>query len=331
MLTRTLGRSGIVVSALGLGGWAMGGPWRDNLRCGAPAGWGRVNDAESIRAIRCAVDAGITLFDTADTYGCGHGEEILGRALQGRRGGVVIATKFGYVCDPSERSLIGSDARPQAIRRACEASLRRLRTDWIDLYQFHLHDYDAERAAQVLETLEQLVAEGKVRWYGWSTNSLARARVFAQGAHCAAIQHHLNILEGNAALLSLCEEYDLASICRGPLSMGLLTGKFNAQSRLPPDDVRSEWNLRDGEEACLLEQLGRIRGVLTADGRTLAQAALGWLWARSERTIPIPGFKTVAQVQENARALEFGLLSKVQMAHIERLLARPSVSNCRQS
>lgn len=328
MLTRTLGRSGIVVSALGLGGWAIGGPWRDNLRCGAPAGWGRVDDAESIRAIRCAMDVGITLFDTADTYGCGHGEEILGRALQGRRNGAVIATKFGYVCDPSERSLIGSDARPQHIHRACEASLRRLRTDWIDLYQFHIHDYDVERAAQVVETLEQLVAEGKVRWYGWSTNSLVRARVFAQGKHCAAIQHHLNILEGNAAMLSLCEEHNLASICRGPLSMGLLTGKFNASSRLPSDDVRSEWNLLDGEEACLLEQLGRIRHVLTADGRTLAQAALGWLWARSDRTIPIPGFKTVAQVQENVRAIEIGPLSKEQMARIEQLLMRPSVSHC---
>ncbi len=322
MFTRTLGRSGIAVSAMGLGCWAIGGPWWDKLRCGAPAGWGQVDDDESIRAIQSAVDAGITFFDTADNYGCGHSEKILGRALAGRRGEITIATKFGYVCDKTTRQMIGSDASPQYIRRACEASLRRLNTDYIDLYQFHIHDYDIERAAEVRDALEELVAEGKIRWYGWSTNHLARARVFAQGPHCTAIQHHLNILEGNMAILSLCEEFDLASICRGPLSMGLLTGKFNAESKLPSDDVRSDWNLCDGEEARLLEQLDKLQCTLTADGRTLAQAALGWLWARSERTIPVPGFKTVAQVEENVRAAEWGPLSKEQLDQIERLLGR---------
>jgi len=314
-----MGRSGIVVSAIGLGCWAIGGPW-SSKECG-PSGWGQVDDKESIRAIQWAVDAGITLFDTSDNYGCGHSERILGQALAGQRDRVVIATKFGYVYNELCREVTGSDASPQYIRQACEASLRRLKTDYIDLYQFHIYDYDVERAVQVRDTLEELVAQGKIRWYGWSTNSLSRARVFAQGPHCAAIQHHLNILEGNTAILSLCEEYNLASICRGPLSMGLLTGKFNADSKIPPDDVRSDWNLRDGEEAKLLAQLDKIRPVLTSDGRTLAQAALGWIWARSGRTIPIPGFKTVAQVEENIKAIEFGPLSKEQM---ERLLERVS-------
>ena len=326
MFTRTLGRSGIVVSAMGLGCWAIGGPWWDKLRCGAPAGWGQVDDDESIRAIQLAVDAGITFFDTADNYGCGHSEKILGRALAGQRVKVAIATKFGYVCDKAARQMIGSDASPQYIRHACEASLRRLNTDYIDLYQFHIYDYDIERAEEVRDVLEELVTEGKIRWYGWSTNHLARARIFAQGPHCAAIQHHLNILEGNVAILSLCEEYNLASICRGPLSMGLLTGKFNAESKIPSDDVRSDWNLCDGEEARLLDQLDKIRRVLAADGRTLAQAALGWLWARSERTIPIPGFKTVAQVEENVKASEFGPLSKGQMEQIKQLLDHVSES-----
>ena len=314
-----MGRSGIVVSAIGLGCWAIGGPW-SSKECG-PSGWGQVDDKESIRAIQWAVDAGVTLFDTSDNYGCGHSERILGQALAGQRDRVVIATKFGYVYNELCREVTGSDASPQYIRQACEASLRRLKTDYIDLYQFHIYDYDVERAVQVRDTLEELVAQGKIRWYGWSTNSLSRARVFAQGPHCAAIQHHLNILEGNTAILSLCEEYNLASICRGPLSMGLLTGKFNADSKIPPDDVRSDWNLRDGEEAKLLGQLDKIRPVLTSDGRTLAQAALGWIWARSGRTIPIPGFKTVAQVEENIKAIEFGPLSKEQM---ERLLERVS-------
>ncbi len=286
-----------------------------------------MDDQESIRAIQSAVDAGITLFDTSDNYGCGHSERILGRALAGRRDRMVIATKFGYVFSEQCRQVTGSDASPGYIRRACEASLRRLNTDYIDLYQFHVYDYDVECAVEVRDTLEELVAQGKIRWYGWSTNNLARAKVFAQGPHCAAIQHHLNVLEGNTAILSLCEEYNMASICRGPLSMGLLTGKFNVDSKIPPDDVRSDWNLQDGEEARLLEHLAKIRHVLTADGRTLAQAALGWIWARSGCTIPIPGFKTVSQVKENTRALEFGPLSKEQMEQIERLLERVSAKS----
>ena len=328
MFTRILGKSGIAVSAMGLGCWAIGGAlWRADGSIRSSLGWGAVDDGESIRAIHRALDLGVTLFDTADAYGCGHSERILGQALAGRRERVVVATKFGGVFDEGTQSWLGHRhpngiVTPEFIRRACEASLRRLNTDYIDLYQFHIHDYDIERAEEVRDVLEELVTEGKIRWYGWSTNHVARARVFAQGPHCTAIQHHLNILEGNVAILSLCEEHNLASICRGPLSMGLLTGKFNAKSKLPSDDVRSDWNLCDGEEACLLEQLDKIRPVLTSGGRTLAQAALSWIWARSEHTIPIPGFKTVAQVEENTKASNFGPLSKEQMQQIERLLER---------
>jgi aryl-alcohol dehydrogenase-like predicted oxidoreductase len=328
MFTRTLGKSGVVVSAMGLGCWAIGGTlWRADGPIHSSLSWGAVDDDESIRAIRRSLDLGVTLFDTADAYGCGHSERLLGRALAGRRQLVIVATKFGGVFDEGTRSWLGHRhpqgiVTPEFIRSACEASLRRLNTDYIDLYQFHIHDYDIERAAEVRDVLEDLVTEGRIRWYGWSTNHLGRARIFAHGSHCTAIQHHLNILEGNVKLLSLCEEYNLASICRGPLSMGLLTGKFNAESKLPSDDVRSDWNLCDGEEAKLLDQLGKIRRVLTADGRTLAQAALGWLWARSDRTIPIPGFKTVAQVEENIKALEFGPLSKEQLEWIEQSLDR---------
>ena len=126
MFTRYLGRSGIAVSAMGLGCWAIGGPiWRD----GEPRGWGDVDDAESIRAIHRALELGITFFDTADVYGAGHSERILGRALAARRAQVVIATKFGNTFDEATRTGTGSDASPAYIRRACDASLRRLQTD----------------------------------------------------------------------------------------------------------------------------------------------------------------------------------------------------------
>lgn len=313
--SRTLGRSGVPVSAIGLGCWAIGGPaWR----AGNPIGWGEVDDAESIRAICRALDLGVTLFDTADIYGAGHSERVLGQALAGRRQHVVIATKFGNLFDESTRQATGHSASPEHIRRACEASLRRLHTDVIDLYQFHLGDYDPVAAIEVRDTLEGLVTAGKIRWYGWSTDDPARARVFAEGAHCTAIQQRLNVFEGNSETLAVCEQNQLASLNRGPLGMGLLTGKFTTDSQLPANDVRHAWSFREGQQAKRLAQLDRLREVMTADGRSLAQAALGWLWARSPQTIPIPGFRTVAQVEENCAALRLGPLSSEQMHEISR-------------
>ena len=318
MFMRQLGRSGIEVSAMGLGCWAIGGPlWRD----GQPRGWGDVDDAELLRAIHRALELGITFFDTADVYGAGHSERILGQALAGRREAVVIATKFGNTFDAATRTGTGTDASPAYIRRACDASLRRLQTDYIDLYQFHIGNYDPAEADVVRETLEELVAAGKVRAYGWSTDDPERARSFAAGAHCSAIQQRLNIFEGNEQTLALCEELNLASVNRGPLGMGLLTGKFTTHSVLPTNDVRQDWNLREGERAEQLARLEALRTMLVSDGRTLAQAALGWLWARSEHTVPIPGFKTAAQVEENAGALRLGPLTDEQMQQVKAAVA----------
>lgn len=319
MFTRTLGRSGIEVTGMGLGCWAIGGPtWRD----GKPVGWSQVDDDESIRALQRGLELGLTFFDTADVYGCGHSERLLGRVLAGRRNNVVIATKFGYVCDEPSRTMTHQDASPDYIRQACEASLRRLQTDYIDLYQFHVSKFEPGQAEEVMATLEQLVKAGKIRAYGWSTDDPVRARVFARGIHCAAIQQRLNVFEGSAEILALCETAGLASINRGPLAMGLLTGKFSADSALPQDDVRYDWDFRRGDAAERLQQLEALREVLTSDGRTLAQGALAWLWARSEKTIPIPGFKTVGQVEENAGALRFGPLSAGHMQQIELILDR---------
>ncbi|MDP9374823.1 MAG: aldo/keto reductase, partial [Chloroflexota bacterium] len=174
--TRRLGRSGVEVSALGLGCWAIGGQfWRD----GRPRGWGQVDDAESIRALGRALDLGVTFFDTADVYGCGHSERVLARALAGRRDRVVIATKFGNVFDEASRQAFGTDTSPGYVRRACEASLRRLNTDYIDLYQFHVGNCGLDEALAVREALEGLVGEGKIRHYGWSTDRAENARLFA--------------------------------------------------------------------------------------------------------------------------------------------------------
>ena len=317
--TRSLGRSGIQVSAMGMGCWAIGGPFWKN---GQPVGWGNVDDDESIRSIQRALDLGITFFDTAAVYGCGHSERVLGKAIAGRRGQVVLATKFGQVFDEATRQVKGYDTRPERIRQEVEDSLRRLNTEVIDLYQLHVKDVAPEQALVVRDTLEELVAAGKIRFYGWSTDAPASARLFAEGPHCTAIQQQLNILEGNAETLAVCEQFNLASINRGPLGMGLLTGKFTAETQIPADDVRSRRPALQEDRANRLQKLEKIRGLLTRDGRSLAQGALGWLWARSENTLPIPGFKTIKQIEENVAAASFGPLTREQMNQIEIALER---------
>lgn len=298
---------------------------------GQPDGWGEVDDAESIRAIRRAVELGVTFFDTADAYGTGHSERLLGQALGGHRNQVVIATKVGYTYDEDRRELTGADASPAYIKRACEASLRRLNTDYIDLYQLHVGDLSVAQALDVREVLEDLLDAGTIRAYGWSTDDIEGMKAFASGGRCAAVQHQLNVFDhlepdsGAAAMLHLCDELDLASINRSPLAMGLLTGKFTADSRLPADDVRANapwlrW-FQDGRPAPdLLDRLDAVREILASDGRNLTQGALAWIWARSDRAIPIPGFKNTAQAEGNARALEFGPLRPEQVAEIDHLL-----------
>ncbi|MCJ7569478.1 MAG: aldo/keto reductase [Anaerolineales bacterium] len=324
--TRKLGRSGIEVSALGMGCWAIGGPfWAGET----PLGWGKVDDKESIRAIHAALDLGVNFFDTADVYGAGHSEEVLARAFTGRRAEVVIASKFSNVFDETTKHVSGTDASPAYISQACEASLRRLKTDYIDLYQFHNNGYPIDEAEPVRETLEDLVKEGKIRAYGWSTDFADRAEVFAKGKNCTAIQLQLNVLDDNEAVIAVCEKHDLAAINRGPLAMGLLSGKYTANTKPSMDDVRGEkspeWMtyFKDGKPSPeWLSKIEAAREILTSNGRTLPQGALAWLWARSEQTIPIPGFRTVKQVEENCGALQFGLLTGNQMQEIETLLKR---------
>lgn len=313
---RTLGVGGTPVSAIGFGCWAIGGPhWRN----GDPIGWGEVDDDESVAAIRAALDAGITFFDTADVYGCGHSERVLARAVRGHRDEVVIGTKFGYTYDEERRESPGTDASPAYVRQACEASLRRLDTEMIDLYQFHLGDADTETALAVRDTLEDLVVEGKIRAYGWSTDDPARAELFADGLHCRAVQQGFNLLSGNADTLAVAERRGLASVVRSPLGMGLLTGRMNTKTTFEDSDVRHGWDFA-GSQGDQLAALERVRDILTSDGRTLAQGALGWLLARSPVFVPIPGIRTVAQAEENAGALVTGPLTPDQLTAIDAIL-----------
>lgn len=322
-MSRTLGRSGIKVSDVGFGCWAIGGPMTGG---GEPIGWGAADDEMSAAAIRRALDLGITFFDTADVYGGGHSERVLGEALAGHRDEAVIATKFGYTFDAEAKAVTGADASPGHVRQACEASLRRLGTDRIDLYQLHQAELPLAEAEPVIGALEELVAGGLIRSYGWSTDDPVSAAAFATGANCAAIQFGANVFVANQGMFALCGSRDLAGVIRSPLAMGLLTGKYTAQSQLAADDCRSgdmggpaftggrptpEW----------LARLDAVREVLTSSGRTLAQGALGWLLARDPRAVPIPGIRTAGQAAENAGALLTGPLTAAEMTQIAALLA----------
>ncbi|MEV6616421.1 aldo/keto reductase [Streptomyces sp. NPDC051051] len=323
---RKLGHSDIEVGALGFGCWAIGGEWQDPD--GNPLGWGRVDDDESVAAVHRALDLGITFFDTADTYGAGHSERVLGRALRGRRDEVVIATKWGNTFDERTRTLTGADDSPHYVRRALTASLERLGTDRVDLYQLHLSDAPLDRALELRDACEELVGEGLIRGYAWSTDDPRRAALFADGPHCVAVQHAANVLQDAPEMFALCADRDLTSINRSPLAMGLLARRTQkGGGPVDAGDIRAvppawlTWYDEGGVPApAWAERVAAVREVLTSGGRTLAQGALAWLWARSPHSLPIPGFRSVAQAQENAAAMTHGPLGEDQMKEIEELL-----------
>ena len=320
-MLRTLGRSGIVVSALGLGTARVGG-----------LGFSRKGDREttlipeavreSKRAIRVAIDQGVTFFDTADIYGAGRSECLLGEAIRGFRHKVVIATKFGELFEEETGEEPEGKVTPEYVEQACNESLRRLGTDVIDLYLFHLRDFPLEQAEGIRDALEDLVAQGKIRFYGWSTDDVVRAKLFAQGPHCAAIEHRLNVLMNASEMLALCEAQNLASINRVPLLCGVLTGRWSPDSTLPTSDRRSDW-LADPGFQDLIRRAELLQPVLTSNGRSYVQGALGWIWARSPRAIPIPGFRTVEQVTELAGAMQHGPMSQEDFEAVAAQMKAP--------
>ena len=324
-MTRHLGRSGIEVSDIGIGTWAIGGKFHSGDQ---PLGWGEVDDDVSIQAIRRALDLGVTLIDTSDAYGAGHAEEVIRRAIDGRRDEVVIATKWGNTFAPGTRDMVGEDGSPEHARAALHASLRRLGTDYVDVIQLHLGGLDITEANELFATCEQFIDDGLIRTYGWSTDDAERAEVLGKTPRGAVVQHTLNVLADAPELLAACDRHDLASLNRSPLAMGLLTAKVTADSQFGADDVRGrepDW-LRwfsDGRPTPeFLRRRDAIREILASDGRSLSQGALAWNLARSPRTIPIPGVRTVAQVEENAGVLTAARLRAEQVAEISALLSR---------
>lgn len=310
---------------MGMGCWAIGGPFSAGER---GLSYGLVDDAESIATVHAALDAGIRLFDTAAVYGTGHSERILAQALKGRQE-VLVSTKIGLSFDEQSKQLFGNDTNPLHVQPAIDSCLRRLRRDCIDLLFLHVNDLAVEQAELIFEQMELARQAGKIQAYGWSTDFPANVSAIASQPGFAAVQHAMNVFQDVPAMNSCIAKHQLTSLIRSPLAMGVLTGKFDFQTKFPANDIRSadkNWRpsyFYEGKvEPDLLHQLNAVRELLKSDGRTLAQGALCWLWAKSNRALPLPGARTVTQMQDNAGALTFGPLTENVVEEIEDLIQR---------
>lgn len=308
MEQRELGRSGLTVSALGLGCMGMS------------EFYGTTDEAEAVRTIHRALELGVTLLDTADMYGIGANELLLGEALTGRRDRVILATKFGVVrtADPPTRSING---RPEYVKSACEASLRRLGVDVIDLYQCHRVD-PATPIEETVGAMHELVQEGKVRYLGLSEALPGDIRRAAAAAPIATLQSEYSLFERGleTETLGLLEELGIGLLPYSPLGRGMLTGRIRTASDLDADDARHAWpRFREGNLERNLELVDRIETIAAEKGCTPGQLALAWLLAKRPWIVPIPGTKRIAYLEENVRATEVRL-TRGEIARLEEIV-----------
>ncbi len=285
---RTLGKTGFRVSAIGMGCWAIGGD-----------AWGPVEDRDSIAAIKRALELGVNFFDTADVYGRGRSERLLARGLLGRRQDAIVATKVGLWRSGPDRP--NAYAEPKLVVESCEQSLERLQTDYIDVYQCHL--WWDENTEVFLEAFDALKSQGKIRASGLSTNQIDHVRHFNQSGTCDVLQFDYSILNRSPEtdILPYCEKEQIGTIVRGPLKMGMLTGKFTPNTTFPEGDIRRPWPEQDWYRESL-EKVERLRAL--SDGRSMAQAALQFVLRHPAVHTAIPGAKTVGQVEANAAAAD---------------------------
>jgi len=293
MQYRRLGRTEISVAPLGLGAWAMGGSVQT---------WGNVDDRESIAAIHMALDLGINLIDTAPFYGLGHSESVVGKALQGRRSAAVIATKCGAPiadhADGQPRRCLKRDS----ILRECDQSLRRLQTEWIDLYQCHWPDPDTP-LRETMGALTHLFVMGAIRAIGLSNFSCEQLRGALEFGPVHAVQLPFSMIQTRAAndLIPFCHEHHIAVLACSPLARGLLTGKFSLEDSF--EDLRSKDPDFTGNRFHRnLRLVDSLRAVAAEHDKSVAQLALSWVAGYPGITAALFGAKRPSQVVENAAA-----------------------------
>ena len=305
METRKLGSQGLVVSALGLGCMGMSEFYA-----------GR-DDAESVATIHRAIDLGCTFLDTADVYGPYTNEELVGRAIKGRRHEIVLATKFGNVRGP-DKAWLGVNGKPEYLKAACDASLKRLGVDHVDLYQQHRVD----RTVPIEETvgaMAELVRAGKVRYLGLSEASADSIRRALRTHPITSVQTEYSLWtrDPEGEILPTCRELGIGFIAYSPLGRGFLTGRFRTYEDLPADDYRRNHPRFQGENFQKnLDLVKRVEEIAREKRCTPSQLALAWLLARGREIVPIPGTKKRTYLEENVAAVTIELTA-TDLARIE--------------
>jgi aryl-alcohol dehydrogenase-like predicted oxidoreductase len=311
MESRTLGRSGLNVSAQGLGCMGMS------------EFYGPRDDAESLATIARAFELGITFLDTADVYGPFVNEELVGRAIRGRRDEVVLATKFGIVRDPADPTKRGICGRPEYLRQCCEASLRRLGAECIDLYYQHRVDPQTP-IEDTVGAMAELVRQGKVRFLGLSEAGSETLRRASRVHPIAALQSEYSLWSRDPEddVLATCRELGIGFVAYSPLGRGFLTGQIKRFEDLAADDYRRFSPRFQGENfERNLALVGRVEALAREKGCTPAQLALAWVLAQGDDVVPIPGTKRRARLEENAAAGDV-LLTDHDLARIDELAPR---------
>lgn len=314
---RTLGKTGLKVSEVGFGAFAIGGK---GYLGKTAIGWHGVDDESSIAALETAFDCGINFYDTADVYGNGHSEEIIGRVFQNRRSKVIIASKGG------NRTVDGEwkkDFSPEWITEAVEQSLKRLRTDYIDVYQLHSPGTSGQfkESLDCFETLDKLKEQGKIRFYGVSIGPVEHGIEIINYGKGEVLQVLYNILKRGCEneLLPLAEKNDIGIIARVPLASGFLTGKYTVNAAFPPEDHRSH-RMTPELLKTTIEKVDKLSFLTKDKNKTLAQAAIQFVLSSHEISVVIPGAKNPSQVKENALASDGKLLSEDEIEKIHEII-----------